>query len=66
MATPKAIKDKNGTILAIGNRVRDGKGKEWKLDNIGGIALLIYPTTGTIKKTQAIRKVDFTQYEKVA
>lgn len=61
-----SIKDKNGDFLTIGNRIRDEKGQEWKLDNIRGVSVLAYPATGKIKKTIALKKVDFTKYEKVA
>ncbi len=61
-----SIKDKNGNILAIGNKLIDDKGKEWKLENIVGVPMLVTPVTGKRKKTIAIKKVDFTKYEKVA
>lgn len=65
MGQYKAIKDKNDNFLKIGDKVKDAKGNVWKLENIGGVALMVYPHIGDIKKTQVIRKVDFTQYEKV-
>jgi len=61
-----SVKDKNGVFLSIGNRVKDAKGKEWKLDNIGGVSMLVYPVVGAVKKTQVLSKVDFKEYEKVA
>ena len=59
------VKDKNGTIIAMGNKVKDEKGKVWKLQNITGVARLVYPVTGKIEKTQTLSKVDLTKYEKV-
>jgi len=66
---PKEVEtrqDKNGTILAIGNRVKDEKGKEWKLQNVGGVAMMQYPISGKVEESIVLSKVDLTKYEKVA
>lgn len=60
------IEDKNGTILAVGNKVKDRDGKVWKLENYVGVTRLVYPVTGKPEKTQTLSKVDLTTFEKVA
>lgn len=66
MAIVKAIKDKNETILKIGDRVKDAKDKVWKLENVRGVSRLIYPVIGRTEKSLTVSKVDFTEYEKVS
>ena len=61
----KARLDKNGTIIAMGNKVKDEKGKVWKLENFCGVPRLVYPVTGKIDKTIGLSKVDLTKFEKV-
>ena len=61
----KAIKDKNGTILKIGDKVQEIKGKLWKLENFNGVAMLVYPTVGKWEATKVLSKVDFSKFEKV-
>lgn len=62
----KAKIDKNGTILEIGNNVKDEKGKVWKLQNVNGVAMLQHPTSGIIEESIVLSKVDLTKFEKVA
>lgn len=66
MKAIEAIKDKNGTIIAIGSKVQDTKGKVWKLENFCGVPRLVFPITGKIEETKTLSKVDFSTHEKVA
>lgn len=61
-----AKKDKNGKIIAVGDRLMDKDGKIWKIQNINGVAKLVFPIVGNIEKTMPVSKVDFLEYEKVA
>lgn len=62
----EAKKDKHGKIVSVGNRVMDKDGKIWKIQNIRGLAYLVFPIVGKIDKTILVSKVDFADYEKVA
>lgn len=62
----KALKDKNETILVMGNNVKDEKGKIWKLQNVTGVAMLQHPITGKVEESIVLSKVDLSEYEKVA
>lgn len=62
----QTITDKNGTILLVGNKLKDEKGKVHKIENIQGVAMVVYPVVGKRRKTTLLRKYDFTKCEKVA
>jgi hypothetical protein len=59
-------KDKNGTILKIGDRIQNKQGEVRKLENINGVAMAVKRDTSMrIVETTVVNKIDFNHMEKV-
>lgn len=61
------MKDRNGNILKIGNKLKNKKGDIGTIQNIGGVTMLIHKhENGEIKQSIVFNKVDLSQMELVA
>ena len=60
------IIDRNGTILKIGDRVKDRHGDTWHLINLGGVSMIAKygGMMNTILKTVVLKKVNWEYFEK--
>jgi len=60
-------KDKNETILKVGDTIENKKGEKGKLENIHGVTRLVHrDSSGRIKQTTTLSKIDLSRMEKVA
>ncbi len=61
------MKDKNGTIIKVGDTLRNKEGKVAKIENIRGVTMLVVRDHNQkITQTTSFRKIDLNHFEKVA